>query len=73
VAQVKPAGRPFDGAQDGAPGKVRPVEVVLVADGGTLTLEEAFPPHELARLMPRVRERMGRGPGVRDQGSAIST
>jgi len=49
------------------------VDVVLVPDGGTLTLQEAFPAYELARLMPRVRERMGRGPGVRDQGSAIST
>lgn len=39
-------------------------EVVLVPDGGTLTLEEAFPRHELARVMPRVREIVGQATGT---------
>jgi len=59
--------------------KSRPaIEVVLVPDGGTLTLEEAFPRHELARLMPRVREIVGQATGTeagatrdRDQGAGI--
>jgi len=37
---------------------------VLVPDGGTLTLEEAFPAYELARLMPRVREIVGQATGT---------
>jgi len=45
--------------------KSRPaIEVVLVADGGTLTLEEAFPKHELARLMPRVRALVAQATGT---------
>jgi len=59
--------------------KSRPaLEVVLVPDGGELTLREAVPPWEIAALMPAIRARLGLATGTeagatrdRDAGAGI--
>ena len=59
--------------------KCRPaIEVVLVPDGGELTLREAVPPWEIAALMPAIRARLGLATGTeagatrdRDAGAGI--
>ncbi len=66
------------GKDAGAPGRGAALEVVLVPDGGELTVREAFPAWEIGALMPAIRARLGQATGTeagatrdRDQGAGI--